>query len=46
MSKLPNSTRLLVGPGTLANALPGYPADPNSLNLASDFVYVLRSYHR
>jgi hypothetical protein len=32
-----------VGAGTLANALPGYPADPNSLNLASDFVYEFRS---
>jgi L-ascorbate metabolism protein UlaG (beta-lactamase superfamily) len=38
VSKLPPSTRLFVGPGTLKNALPGYPADNNSWNLASDFM--------
>jgi L-ascorbate metabolism protein UlaG (beta-lactamase superfamily) len=40
VSKLPNSTQVFVGPGTLADALPGYPADNSSWNLESDFVYV------
>jgi glyoxylase-like metal-dependent hydrolase (beta-lactamase superfamily II) len=41
MSKLPNSTNLLVGAGTKAAAFPGYPEDPESMNLATDFEYVV-----
>jgi glyoxylase-like metal-dependent hydrolase (beta-lactamase superfamily II) len=37
MTKLPNSTRLFVGPGTLANALPAFPTNNASQNLESDF---------
>jgi hypothetical protein len=39
MSKLPNSTRLFVGPGTLANVLPAYPTNNASWNLESDFQF-------
>ncbi|KAK5117876.1 hypothetical protein LTR85_008650 [Meristemomyces frigidus] len=37
VSTFPTSTKLVVGPGTKANYLPGYPADPSAKTLASDF---------
>lgn len=39
-STFPHSTALVVGPGTKAAVLPGYPADPNSQHLETDFAYV------
>jgi hypothetical protein len=41
MSKFPSSSRLFVGPGTLANALPAYPTKKDSWNLESDFQYAI-----
>jgi glyoxylase-like metal-dependent hydrolase (beta-lactamase superfamily II) len=37
MSKFPASTRIVVGQGFKANLLPGYPANPNSPLLESDY---------
>lgn len=36
-STFPSSTALIVGPGTKANLLPGYPADPDGHVLETDF---------
>jgi glyoxylase-like metal-dependent hydrolase (beta-lactamase superfamily II) len=40
IDKIPSTTQVVVGPGTLANSLPGYPVDPDSIHLASDFTSV------
>lgn len=39
-SKFPPSADIVVGPGFKANFLPGYPNNPDSPMLASDFEYV------
>jgi glyoxylase-like metal-dependent hydrolase (beta-lactamase superfamily II) len=36
-STFPETTALMVGPGTKANFLPGYPVDPTSHILESDY---------
>ena len=36
-STFPSTTALIVGPGTKENFLPGYPADPKSHILKSDY---------
>lgn len=38
MSKFPDSTDIVVGPGFKENFLPGYPASPKSTLLESDYV--------
>jgi hypothetical protein len=37
MSTFPASTKIVVGPGFKDNLLPGYPADPKSVLLESDY---------
>jgi hypothetical protein len=40
MSKFPSSVKIVVGPGFTKNLLPGYPANPDSTLLESDYRYV------
>jgi hypothetical protein len=37
MSKYPASVKIIVGPGFKDNILPGYPANPKSALLESDY---------
>lgn len=41
MSTFPSSTKIIVGPGFKENSLPGYPANPKSTLLETDYMYVL-----
>lgn len=40
MSKFPASVNIVVGPGFKKNLLPGYPSNPESALLESDYSYV------
>lgn len=45
-STLPASVKLVVGPGFKQKCLPGYPSDPKSPVLESDYAYVTRFNER